>query len=169
MLQFGCQIEIQAQISEYEVKAAFLERFTRFVEWDDAERLDQEDSVFYIVVLGEHLFGESLNVLFENTRVKGRNVQIDYLLDYTEIETADLVFIARSEKKRLGLIRQHLANKPILTISDTEGFGAKGVLINMINVDSNIRYEINRKAFEELGLKISSLLLASAIIVETDD
>ena len=44
-----------------------------------------------------------------------------------------------------------------------------GSHINMY-VDGNyIRYEINQKAIEKSGLKVSSLLLTSARIVETDD
>ena len=44
-----------------------------------------------------------------------------------------------------------------------------GVHINMYDDDNYIRFEINQEAVEKSKLKVSSLLLASAKIVKSDD
>ena len=63
---------LQAQVSEYEYKAAFMERFTRFIEWPGLG----ESEVFKIAVIGESPFNSSLDELFNGTIIKNKKVEI---------------------------------------------------------------------------------------------
>ena len=63
-------------------------------------------------------------------------------------------------------VLQYKKGKAVMTISDTKGYCNKGVLLNMIVVDNYVRYEINKGVLVASGLKMSSLLLNSAIIIE---
>lgn len=156
---------IQAQVPENEYKAAFIERFTRFVEWPT----DFDDDTFNIIVIGETPIKTSLDELFENTNIKNLEVEIKYTDEIQDIKDANLVYISASEKRRLNEILSVTNNSPILTISGTEGFGTKGVHINMYIEDNYIRYEINEESIKNSNLNVSSLLLSSAKIVETDE
>jgi hypothetical protein len=155
----------QAQISESDVKAAFIERFTRFVEWPE----EFEDSTFKIAVIGKNPFNNSLEDLFNNIKVKNQNAEIIYTNNISELTNVNLIFISGTEKKRVAEILSAIGEKPILIISDTEGFCQLGTSINMYIDGNNIRYEINKEALEKTGLKVSSRLLASAKIVKTDE
>lgn len=155
----------KAQVSEYEYKAAFIERFTRFVEWPNKI----ESKTFKIAVLGENSFNNSLDELFKGTKIKNKKVALIYTNKIEDLTNVDLVFISNSEKRRLEEILLALSKKPILIISDSEGFCKKGVHINMYVHDNYVRYEINQETIEKSGLKVSSLLFASAKIVTTDD
>lgn len=154
-----------AQVSEYEYKAAFIERFTRFVEWPN----DIESDTFKIVILGKNPFNRALDELFDGIKIKNQNVQLIYTDEIENLTNVDLVFISNSEKRRLKEILIALSEKPILIISDSEGFCKMGVHINMYVDDNYVRYEINQEIIEKSGLKVSSLLFASAKIVNTDD
>lgn len=154
-----------AQVSEYEYKAAFIERFTRFVEWPN----EIESDTFKIVVLGKNPFNSSLDDLFTGTRIKKQNVQLIYTDEIEDLTNVNLVFISSSEKRRLKEILIALSKNPILIISDSKGFCKMGVHINMYVDDNYVRYEINQKTIEKSGIKVSSLLFASAKIVNTDD
>ena len=55
--------------------------------------------------------------------------------------------------------------KGILTISDTEGFAQKGVLINLYKSGKNIKFEINKKELIDSGFTVSPYLLSLAKIV----
>lgn len=158
---------IQAQVSEYEYKAAFIERFTRFVEWP--MEFDRDSDTFKIIVIGETPIREPLNELFESTNIKNIEVEIKYTNKIQDIKEANLVYISASEKIRIDQILSITNNLPILTISCAEGFGANGIHINMYMEDNYIRYEINEKSIKKSNLNVSSLLLNSAKIVETDD
>ncbi len=156
---------VKSQVSENEIKAAFIERFTRFVEWPDS--LDQND--FKIVIFGKTPFKKSLNDLFENTKIKNRDVQVIYTDDLEEINNTNLIFISGSEKKRIHEILSKVDGLPVLTISDNEDYSNTGIHINMYEDKNYIRYEINPKSIKNSKLNVSSLLLSSAKIVETDE
>jgi hypothetical protein len=156
---------VQAQISESEVKAAYIERFTRFIEWPD----DFEDNAFKIAVIGENPFRTSLNNLFTDTKIKNQNVKLIYTNNINDITNVNLVFISGSEKKRINEILKAIGKRPILIISDTKGFCELGTHINMYVDENYIRYEINQETLEKSSLRVTSLLLASAKIVKSND
>ena len=155
----------QAQVSERDVKAAFVERFTRFVEWPE----EFANDTFKIAVIGKNTFDTSLDDVFSDVKVKNLSTKIIYTDDVNDLMNANLVFISRTEKKSLNEIFAIIGSKPILTISDTRGFCNMGTNINMYVDGNSIRYEINKEALEKTGLKVSSLLLNSAKIVRSDD
>jgi len=85
-----------------------------------------------------------------------------------QIEGAHLLFISTSEKGRVKEILKSLADAPVLTISEMEGFGQNGGIINFITVDNKIQFEINSEKAQQHKLKISSQLLKLARIVRSE-
>jgi len=53
----------------------------------------------------------------------------------------------------------------VLTVSDADRFARKGGMIGLVNEGGKIRFEINLKAAEQAGIKLSSQLLKLASIV----
>ena len=60
---------------EYQVKAAFLYNFTKFVEWP-AQHFATEDRPVVIAVLGHNPFGEELEQITRGRRVKSIAVRV---------------------------------------------------------------------------------------------
>lgn len=149
-----------AQSREYLLKAGFIEKFTHFVEWP--ERSLNSDSIFRIAVIGRHQFGTALNDIFKQVRVKNKPVRISYISSIEEIGNSSILIITPSVGSKLEEMLRSIHGKNILTISETKGFGKRGVMINMFLKDQFIRYEINQKTLNLSGLKMSSLLLNSA-------
>ena len=160
---------LQAQVSEYEYKAAFIERFTRFTEWPNENEHNIIGDSFEIVVLGDNPFNSSLDELFDDVKIKGKQVTINYTNNITEATNANLLFISKSEKKRINEILSVIDEIPMLIISDTKGFCKSGTHINMYLEGNYIRYEINEEAIKKSGLEVNSMLLSSAKIIKTDD
>jgi hypothetical protein len=158
-----------AQTREYLLKAGFIEKFTRFIEWPEITNINNSTIPFTISVIGESKFNNSLEKIFNNVKVKNKKVHIKYISSVDEIGECMILIISESKKDKLNEILNYTSGKPILTIGETAGYGKKGVLINMFVENNFIRYEINRKAFDKSGLKASSLLLASAVIVEKNE
>lgn len=159
---------VNAQVDEFDIKAAFVERFTRFIEWPESNEENKKEESFKIFSIGANSFGDALDRLFKTAKIKNRNVEIIYTNNINEIENANLLFINSMRDDQLKEILGKIKNKPILTISDSKGFAKQGVHINMVIESDYIRYEINQEALNESGLKVNSLLLASAKIVKTN-
>lgn len=155
-----------AQDFEYKVKAEFLERFTRFIEWPDDSPINNADKSFCICVTGKSPFGSYLNEMASQAKIKGKAVEIHQIENLsTELPKCQILFIARSEKDRLGEILKLTQDKPILTVGDTNGFAEDGVLVNFFTSGSYIRFEVNIDRAEKSKLKFSSRLLKLAKLV----
>jgi hypothetical protein len=83
-----------------------------------------------------------------------------------DISGCHILFIGYSAKDHLTELFKFVHKKPVLTISDMQGFANRGGMINFRRVKNYIRFEINAKAAQQAGLKISSQLLKLAIIIE---
>lgn len=160
-------LSVFADIPEYTVKAVFLERFTRFIEWPEETRIDDPAEPFIIAVIGKNPFGKTLEKLYTEQKIKNKPVKITYLSDPDEIDHCNchILFISSDKRKDLDIILKHTKNRPILTIADTEGFAANGVFINLYFVDNTIRFEINDAAVADSLLEVSHMLLKQAKII----
>jgi hypothetical protein len=154
------------QSREYFIKAAFLYNFIKFVDWP-SDSFKNDGAPVNLCVLGDDPFGEALNTI-RNKRVKGRRLVIKRVQRVEQIEGAHLLFISTSEKGRVKQILKSLSDAPVLTISEMEGFGQRGGIINFITVDNKIQFEINAEQARQHKLKISSQLLKLARIVRSE-
>jgi hypothetical protein len=151
------------QTPEYQVKAEFVERFTRFIDWPAGT---DGHGAFLIGIIGDNPFNGYLQRMAADRRIKGRAVEIRHLTDPTQVDACQIVFICGSERDRLRKILNRTESKPILTISDSAGFAASGVLINFYMSGETVRFEMNESAIERSGLKVSSRLLKLARLVD---
>ena len=155
------------KVSEYDVKAAFLLNFVRFIDWSDHRTRGEKGNELILGITGKDRFGDALN-LIRGKKVKGRTVVVNSAVDSNNLTECDILFISSSEKDRLSSIMAALKDLPILTISEIEGFTRNGGIINFIIVGNKVRFEINPDAAKQVGIHISSQLLQLARIV-TDE
>ena len=152
--------------SEYDVKAAFLYNFTKFVEWPSWAFHDDRSTV-RLCVLGEDPFGGSLQEIAEG-EVAGRRVTVLRARSMGAPAGCQILFVSRSERARLPLILREVRDAPVLTVGDTRGFLEHGGIVNFVVEGSKVRFEISQEAAERAGIRISSRLLRLATRVVTN-
>jgi len=150
--------------SPYEVKAAALYNFARFVEWPPGVFSDTASPVI-IGILGEDQFSDILTRTVKGKVVKGRALTIRRFRNVEDIESCHILFISPSEEKHLGKIFSEVAEKHVLTVGETEYFALKGGMIGFVIRDNKVRCEINIRAAERSALRVSPKLLKVAEIV----
>jgi hypothetical protein len=150
------------QFSEYEVKAAFLYNFAKFVEWPD----EGSTRPLALCVLGDNPFGDALAAL-EGKRVRGRLLETRRDIYDDDTPGCHVLFINEIDKSRLVRILKRLQRLPVLTVSDGSAFVKNGGIIAFVSVDNRIQFEINLGAAQNARLKISSQLLKLARRVKT--
>lgn len=151
-----------AQPSEYQIKAAFLFNFAKFVEWPP-QAFANQDSPMVIGVLGENVFGDSLERAVRNKAINNHSLQFRVYHSLDEITNCHVLFISSSEEARYGKILDALNGLNVLTVSESDHFIDSGGMINFVLEDKRIRFQINNQAAQKAGLKISSKLLSLAI------
>jgi len=157
-------VHLLAQSSgEYEVKAAFLYKFASFVEWPEAAR----HGALGICVVGQDPFGSALERVVEGKTIGGREFTVRRLKTWQAGTGCHILFVAASEKQRLGPLLGQLKHETILTVGDVPGFCESGGAINLSVVASRVRLEINLDAATRAGLQVSSKLLSLAQVVRS--
>ena len=165
-----CFLAVVAQAqsaSEYQVKAAFLFNFARFVEWP-ADAFPSADSPLQICILGQDPFGRDFEQMIEDKTVSGHRIEIAHPEGVPQARACQVLFIALPDKQQVLQTLQGLKGASVLTVGDVPGFAKMGGIINFVLDDNRVRFEINQKAAELAHLKLSARLLTVAKLVLTE-
>jgi hypothetical protein len=145
--------------SEYEIKAAFLFNFAKFVEWP-ARQAAEAEPVFTIAVLGRDPFGSALEQTIGEKTVRGRRIAIRRFRHAADLKPAEILFISDSERPTLSEILIRLRGENSLTVSDMPDFGRRGGMITLFTEDNKVRFSIRPDLTERAGLRLSSRLMS---------
>jgi hypothetical protein len=147
--------------AEYQVKAAFILNFARFVDWP-ASAFASSNSPLVVGVLGQDPFEGALKTTLSGKTVEAHPLVVKQVSRPEEVLQCHILFISESEKPRLEKIFKDVSRHPILTVSDIDDFTDAGGIIWLKRRQDMIRFEINRTAAEATGLKISARLFKLA-------
>ncbi len=150
--------------TEYEVKAAFLYNFARFVEWPPETFHDAQEP-FVIAVLGLDPFGPVLDDTVAGKMAFGRRIEVHRSTRVEDVHDAQIVFVSASERANMPVILKTLDRPGVLTVGDVDGFAEHGGAINFTVQARKVRFEINPARAEQARLKMSSQLLKLATLV----
>jgi hypothetical protein len=170
LLLLGMSVAAQDAVdapTEYEVKAAFLYNFGKFVRWPTAAEATQ--APFVITILGRDPFGEVLDETLRGKTIDGRDVVLRRVSRAEDVEPSQILFISDSERPRLSGILERVGTKAILTVAEMSRFAEEGGAIRFEVDGDRVRLEINVAAAQRAGLRISSELLRIAQIVSPGD
>ena|SRR5438105_12300579 len=147
---------------EYEVKAAFLYNFVKFVQWPSTP---SAPAPFRICVLGRGPFGASLSNIVQSKSISGRPILSMRLQSPAEARSCHVLFISQPDAETLKQALERVRGLPVLTVSESSDFLRLGGMINFVVEQDRVRFEINLEAAEQHHLKLSSKLLAVARVV----
>jgi hypothetical protein len=142
---------------EYAVKATYLLKFTRFIVWPQAA-VGAGDS-FNICILGFDPFGATLNQVIAGEEVAGRKIEIRRLEREPSPGACQVLYIGQHEE------RPRFTEEPgsaVLTVGEGSEFARGGGMIGFVVENRRVTFDINWKAAEAAGLKLSSGLLTVA-------
>lgn len=152
----------RTEAEELNLKAAFIYNFTRFIEWDD----DVFPNEFTIGILGNSMIEDPLQEIARSHKATNKEIKIKRFNSINEIEKCNILFISKSFKAPLTDLLTKTDLKKTLIIGEKTDYAKLGACINFVIVDKKLKFEVNKKALTDAGLKVSSQLLKLAIIVD---
>ncbi len=165
ILASSLSAESRAQmVNEYQVKAAFLYNFAKFVEWPNGPAGPSKETLTLCIV-GQDPFGDSLDQVTKGKTISGRELVVRRLTPTEDTRSCRMVFIGASERKRIPAILEGLKRADVLTVGETENFARLGGVINFVLEGDRVHFEVNLDAAARERLRISSKLLNLARIV----
>ncbi|HXH91050.1 MAG TPA: YfiR family protein [Thermoanaerobaculia bacterium] len=150
----------QSVADEYQVKAAYLLNFARFVEWP-ADVLPAS-SPLEIGIVGDNPFGMAIDETLRGKSANGHPIHLRHLHWDDVLTSCQIIFISTSEEAHLPDILRNLGQNSILTVSDIDRFSLRGGVIEFRMVGNRVRFDINREPAIAARLSISSKLLSVA-------
>ena len=157
----------QEKPGEYQVKAAYLYNFGRFIQWP-AKVTTASTGFFTICILGEDPFGPALDTTLAGETIGNQKVAARRISSLQQPVDCQILFISSSEGKHLNKIIDALGNSAVLTVSDIPQFSQRRGMIQLLMEGNRIRFEVNLAATQRAGLTLSSELLKVATAVRKD-
>jgi hypothetical protein len=155
----------QRPLDEYQVKAAFLYNFAKFVEWPP-EAFENPSQAFVFCVLGEDPFGRVLDEVLDGRKIDGRALTVRRISDARRAKGCQILFVSSSEPKSVLVILAGIGDSGRLTVGESDTPAAEGMIIDFTLEGGKIRFVINAAGAEREKLRFSSRLLSLATIVK---
>lgn len=143
-----------AQLAKYQ--ALYLYNFTRYIEWPT----EYQSGDFTIGVVGSSTeIGAELLDIASKRKVSNQSLVIEEFSSVKQIKKCHILFIT---KKKMGDYAAIVAaaKKYNTLIVTEESYTPDNAAINMIYADKKLKYDVNKPALAQAGLKISDRLLA---------
>ena len=153
-----------AKPTDYEVKAAYLYNFGRFVEWP-AQVTTTKSGHFTVCVLGQDPFGPRLDSTLAGETIGGKSIVAKRISSPQESDDCQILFLSPAESGRAKKIFAELDKRAVLTVSDMPEFAQLGGMIQFVLEGKRVRFEVNLAATQRAGLTLSSELLKVATTV----
>ena len=153
--------------TDFQVKAAYLYNFGRFIEWP-ANVAPAKTGSFNICVLGEDPFGPALDATLGGETIGSQKVAARRISSPRESGDCRILFISSTEANRLNKIIESVDKTAVLTVSDAPQFSQHGGMIQFVLEGNRIRFEVNLSATQRAGLTLSSELLKVATAIRRD-
>jgi hypothetical protein len=154
-------IHAQEAPTEYQVKAAYLFNFLKFVEWP-GDPLASTHGQWIIGIIGDNPFGDQLEQVVAGKTVQGHELQVRRFQPGEDVRDCHVLFISDSEKKRLPTVLVALNGSSVLTVADMDHFTESGGMIQFVMEEKRVRFVIDVGASSRARLKVSSKLLSLA-------
>lgn len=151
----------RAQPTEDAVKAAFIPKFARYVQWPPAARPPGREP-YQLCVLGHDPFGVQLDRSAASEQIDGRSVAVRRLASPEQAGGCQLAYVQGANPQETARLLQALGNRPILTITDSRAGTTRGI-VHFTVAGGRVRFFIDDAAAAARGLSISSRLLALAL------
>jgi hypothetical protein len=148
-------------VNEYEVKAAFLFNFTRFVDWPPSSGSGR----FCIGVAGAEPFGGALEEAVKGRFAGGHAITVKHFKPGEESTVCEIVFISGMDARKMHAVLGRLQHGAVLTVGEGAAFCRRGGVIAFEVEDRKVKLEINPDAAQRAHLQISSKLLSLATLV----
>jgi hypothetical protein len=147
----------ETAVSEYELKAAFLYNFAKFVEWPGGAGTS---APLCFGIVGHDPFGPTLDRLLAGKTIHDRPITIRRFPDADAVTPCDLLFV--SAQSADAIPRETYSRPGVLAVGETDGFLADGGAIAFSMEGNKLRFSVNAAACERARLKLSSQLLKLA-------
>ncbi len=139
----------------------FIYNFCKYVKWPE----NQSSGKFVIGVFGNPKIQKDLTTMASTKKINGMQIEVRKISSTAEIGDCNILYVANSESDKMDQITSVTINQSVLIVTDKPGLAQKGAMINFVEIDGKIKFELNQQNAESHGLKVAGSLASLAILV----
>lgn len=160
--QAGTPVLAQAPSAEAEAKARFVVTLMRFVQWPAGDVADRTAMRLCVVHHSPALAAAFASR--EGSPVTGRPLEV-ISGDAVRSAACDVLFVDASAGSSGRDVLAPFAGRPVLTLGTVDGFLSRGGMVELVNVDDTLRFDVALKPLRaaHLGLSSQALKLARRV------
>ncbi|NOS90345.1 MAG: YfiR family protein [Cyclobacteriaceae bacterium] len=145
----------------HEIHAQMIYNFIKYIQWPN----DSEPGEFVVGIIGEDDVYNTLKSYYDGKPKGAKKYSIRKLTGSEEAASCAVVYIGKNKSNQFENVKNAVAGKPILTITDSFNLGKKGSCINFKVIDGKLKFELNQTSVTASTLKVASQLSSMAIVL----
>ncbi len=149
-----------AESPEYQLKAAFLYNFAKFIEWP-ADAFSSESSPINICITGQESFGSTLDAVTRKT-AQNRQIAVKRLPKDGDTKGCHITYFGELEVKKFHELLTASVDRPMLTIGDGSNFLDAGGIIELVSSDNRVQFEVNLDGLKRANIQLNPQLMKLA-------
>ena len=145
-----------------QIHAAFTLNLVRFVTWPEGT-FAQADAPLVVGTLPRDPINDELDAVAQNEKVEGRPVQTIRIQSLDDVAKCHVVYLSQTVGRQNAVL-ERTAGKPILTISDAEGFLELGGHVRFVTggARTGLRISVDNVRASRLEVRAQLLRIAAA-------
>ena len=145
---------------EYAIKAAYLFKFTPFVDWPPSA-FAAPTGPFNVCILGADPFGGALDDALKGHQVGEHPVRVRRLQGLDGAEECQILYLGALRAQPAVAALNKVRGAPVLTVTE-QGQGVRGGVVQFVIRDGHVRFTIDAAAATANRVTISAKLLSLA-------
>jgi hypothetical protein len=145
------------------LQANYLYNIAKLVEWKEPS---MREGNFVIGVLGSANLYQELIRQYATRTIGSQGIEVRKLPRSAEVERCHILFVARSELALLPEIYKRMKGQPTMVVTEYSGALADGAVVNFVEVNNLLKYEIAMTNARDHGLVVGATLKNLAHRVE---
>jgi hypothetical protein len=137
------------QVDNVTIKSAYVCHLASFVKWTNPP-----ENEFRIGIYGESPDGK-LSIPADK-RLFDKPVKLYKINNVNQAGLCKVIFVCADREDQINNLLQSLDGKQVLTISAHKGFLEKGMMVNLLQEDGRVVFELNKKSLASGNVQLSS-------------
>jgi TonB family protein len=152
----------QQNVTEDQVKGAYLLNFAKLSEWPRTALPEGPSPLVIGVGGGDAEFLEVLKAVVAGKFIGTHPLVVKSVSSEADMKQCHIVFLRASEKTNIPAAIGSLARSGVLFVGEDDSFLRQGGMINLVREHGRIRFEVNSEALDRSQIHFSSKILSLA-------
>ena len=146
------------------LKVAYIYNIAKFTRWPETTWASPS-APFKLCFYAKNSMVDELQAL-QNKEVNGHPIVLFKAEQKTDFQQCHAFYIDTSERRRFRYLLSLIDQKAVLVISDESPFFEYGGLVNLVEKEKRLRFQVNMGQLADSQLNFSSKLLKLAILID---